>query len=78
MEQTQPIDVVELLDPALLQVARQIYQAYCEVHPRQAHIPSGVVIDRFSYRGQVTSTDRPILLPQECFVPIDLILGSAR
>jgi hypothetical protein len=78
MDPTQSAGLIESFDPAIIQVARQIYQDYCEVHPRQAHVPSGVVIDRFSYRGQIASTDRPVLLPQECFVTIKQILGNAH
>lgn len=59
-----------LLDPNLIQAARQIYRAYYEVHPDQVHRPIGVAIDRVSYRGHLLFGRKPILLPQECFVPV--------
>ncbi|MGJ3246261.1 MAG: hypothetical protein ACFE0I_09330 [Elainellaceae cyanobacterium] len=61
-------------DPAIVYAARHIYHDFCEVHPSQAQRPLGVAIDRFTYRGQIIFTDRPVLLPQECFVPIQHIL----
>jgi hypothetical protein len=30
----------------------------------------GVAIDRFTYRGKLIFRAKPILLPQECFVPL--------
>ncbi|MBE9126279.1 MULTISPECIES: hypothetical protein [unclassified Coleofasciculus] len=58
-----------LLDPSLLRAARQIYRTYYEVHPNLTERPSGVAIDRFTYRGKLIFRSKPILLPQECFVP---------
>ncbi|HEY9648892.1 MAG TPA: hypothetical protein V6C88_21105 [Chroococcidiopsis sp.] len=65
------MDFSGLLDPMLLQAARQIYQSYYEVHTDQIQRPLGVALDRFTYRGQLIFTRKPILLPQECFVPIN-------
>lgn len=62
-----------LLDPAILQAARQIYRTYYEVHVEQVQRPIGVVIHREHHRGQLVFGQKPILLPQECFVPIHLI-----
>uniref|UniRef100_UPI0030D7AECF hypothetical protein n=1 Tax=Oculatella sp. LEGE 06141 TaxID=1828648 RepID=UPI0030D7AECF len=62
-----------LLDPSILQGARQIYRTYYEVHPEQVQKPIGVAIDRFSYRGKLIFGSKPVLLPQECFVPLNQI-----
>ena len=62
-----------LLDPELIQSARQIYQAYYEVHPGDPRRPTGIAISRRHGRGKLIYTDRPILLPQETFIPLDLI-----
>lgn len=58
-----------LLDPSVLRAAQQIYRTYCEVHPNLAQDPYGVAIDRYTHRGKLIFRSRPILLPQECFVP---------
>ncbi|MCA1994342.1 MAG: hypothetical protein LDL41_20180 [Coleofasciculus sp. S288] len=63
------IDVPMLLDPSLLRAARQIYRTYYEVHPDHTQRPSGVAIDRYTFRGKLIFRSRPILLPRECFVP---------
>lgn len=65
------VDVPKLLDPAILKAARRIYRAYLEVHPEHRQRPLGVALDRFTYRGQVIFADKPILLPDECFVPFE-------
>jgi hypothetical protein len=62
-----------LLDPNLIQAARQIYRVYYEVHPDEVQRPLGIAIDRFTYRGQLIFTRKPVLLPQECFVPLNQI-----
>ncbi len=67
------IDFSALLDPALLQAARTIYRTYYEVHPDQVQRPSGIAIDRFTHRGKLIFGGKPILLPQECFVPLNQI-----
>ncbi|NET56656.1 MAG: hypothetical protein F6K47_10975 [Symploca sp. SIO2E6] len=58
-----------LLDPNILRAARQIYRVYYEVHPYVTQRPSGVAIDRLTHRGKLIFKGKPILLPQECFVP---------
>lgn len=70
---SEHIDFSALLDPSLLQAARQIYRTYYEVHPEQIQRPLGVAIDRFTHRGKLIFTGKPVLLPQECFVPINQI-----
>lgn len=61
------------LDPSILYAATAIYQGYRANRDNQAPMPLGVAIDRFTHRGQLVFTERPILLPQECFVPIQQI-----
>lgn len=61
------------LEPDLLQAARRIYLAYLQVHARQMRRPSGVIIHPITYRGLLTFSARPILLPGERFIPLDNI-----
>lgn len=69
-DRPEQIDFSALLDPSLLQAARHIYRTYYEVHPDQVQRPIGVAIDRFTHRGKLIFTGKPILLPQECFIPV--------
>lgn len=62
-----------LLDPSLIRSARLIYTTFYEVHPEVVQRPIGVAIDRFTHRGKLIFTGKPVLLPQECFVPFSLI-----
>jgi hypothetical protein len=66
---TERMDLPMLLDPAILRAARQIYRIYYEVHPEVTQRPYGVAIDRYTHRGKLIFRNKPILLPQECFVP---------
>lgn len=68
--QDNPTNLSALLDPRLIQAARQIYNTYYEVHPERTERPIGVAIDRHSYRGQLIFGGKPVLLPRECFVPL--------
>lgn len=69
--QSNPAELQALLDPTVLQAARQIYHTYYEVHPGRPDRPLGIAIDRLSYRGQLIFGDkRPALLPRECFVTL--------
>ncbi|MEP0910052.1 hypothetical protein [Leptolyngbya sp. FACHB-711] len=67
-----------LLDPSLLQAARNIYRTYYEVHPDEVQRPLGVAIDRFSLRGKLIFNGKPVLLPKECFIPISQIEPGLR
>ncbi|GAB4380303.1 MAG: hypothetical protein Kow00121_36280 [Elainellaceae cyanobacterium] len=69
----EPMHLSGLLDPALLQAARHIYQTYYEVHPEQTLRPIGIAIDRYSYRGKLIFGAKPVLLPKECFIPLNQI-----
>jgi len=62
----------DLPDPSLIKAARQIYRLYYEVHPKVVQRPLGVVINRVNYRGKLIFS-KPILLPQESFVPLNQI-----
>ena len=59
-----------LIDPALIRAARQIYRQFYEAHPEMTDRPVGVALNRYNYRGKLIFGKRPILLPDECFVPI--------
>lgn len=62
-----------LLNPELIKAARQIYRTFYEVHPEVMQRPIGVAIGRFNHRGKLVFGDKPVLLPQECFVPFSQI-----
>jgi hypothetical protein len=66
-------DFPVLIDPAVIRAARQIYRTYYEVHPELIQRPLGVAINRFTLRGKLIFSGKPILLPQECFVPFSQI-----
>lgn len=63
--------VPRLLDPGILRSARQIYHTYYEVHPKITQRPLGIAIHRFTHRGKLIFSGKPILLPQECFIPLN-------
>ena len=60
-------------DPRVLRIAHKLYQMYFEVHPEPERIPTGVVVNLNTYQGYLLFRDTPILLPNEEFIPIDLI-----
>ncbi len=62
-----------LLNPELLKAARHIYRTFYEVHPEVMQRPIGVAIGRANHRGKLVFRDKPVLLPQECFVPFSQI-----
>ncbi|MBA3920527.1 MAG: hypothetical protein H0X31_01970 [Nostocaceae cyanobacterium] len=62
-----------LSDPTLIRSARNIYHTYCTANQDLEVLPAGVAISRVTHRGKPTFSDRPILLPQECFVPASQI-----
>ena len=73
VESVEPMHFSALLDPAILQAARHIYRTYYEVHPDEVQRPIGIAIDRYSYRGKLIFGQKPILLPKECFIPLNQI-----
>ncbi len=70
---TNPATQSPLIDSSLIRSAGQIYYTYCEVHPEIVGQASGVAINRSNHRGKVIFTHQPVLLPQECFVPLNQI-----
>jgi hypothetical protein len=62
-----------LLNPALLKSARQIYRTYYEVHPDDIQRPIGIAISTKTHRGKLIFGDKPVLLPTECFIPLNQI-----
>jgi hypothetical protein len=62
-----------LIDPTVIRAASHIYYTYCEVHPEIVGKATGVAISRVTHRGKVVFTKYPVLLPQECFVPLNQI-----
>ncbi len=62
-----------VLNPALLKSARQIYRTYYEVHPEDVQRPIGIAISTKTHRGKLIFGGRPVLLPNECFIPISQI-----
>jgi hypothetical protein len=72
-EYTNPRNQQPLIDPAVIKAAGHIYYTHCEVHPEIAGQPSGVAINRYHHRGKVIFTSYPVLLPEECFVPLSQI-----
>lgn len=67
------VDATMFFDPTLIKAARKIYQTYCNFHDRLQTKPLGVIIDCETYKGQLTFRQRPILLPGERFIRMDLI-----
>lgn len=59
------------LDPTLLQVAQHVYRTFFEVHPDYPSKPLGVVINQMNLRAQLIFKGKPILLMQECFIPLN-------
>ncbi|MEL7350653.1 MAG: hypothetical protein AAF171_11690 [Cyanobacteria bacterium P01_A01_bin.116] len=62
-----------LMDPELIKAARNIYRTFYEVHPEVMQRPIGVAMGRLTHRGKLVFGDKPVLLPQECFVPFSQI-----
>jgi hypothetical protein len=69
----KPMGLSPSLDPTLLQVAQYVYRTFFEVHPDYPQKPTGVVVNQISLRAQLIFKDRPILLIQECFIPLNQI-----
>lgn len=60
-------------DPSLVKAARNIYRSYCNLNFALDHPPKGIVINRDSHRGQLAFNSKPVLLPRECFIPLQQI-----
>jgi hypothetical protein len=59
------------LNPEIVAAAERIYHTYYSLHGQITKSPIGVALDAKTYRGQLLFTKIPILLPGECFIPID-------
>jgi hypothetical protein len=68
-----PKNPMPLVDSNIIKAAGYIYYTYCEVHPEIIGQPSGVAISVLTHRGKVIFTQHPVLLPQECFIPLNQI-----
>ncbi len=66
-------DFTAWLDPALIRSARLIYTTFYEVHPGLIQRPIGVAINRFTHRGKLIFSGKPVLLPEESFIPFSQI-----
>jgi hypothetical protein len=62
--------VFDQFSPTLLRAAQSIYSNYCQTHVTN-QAPLGIAIDRDTFRGHLIFINKPILLPQECFVPLE-------
>jgi hypothetical protein len=69
----EQLDLPELIDPSILRAARKIYHLHREVLADYFQRPLGIAVDRHTYRGQLIYRTKPILLPDERFVPIEQI-----
>jgi hypothetical protein len=67
------LEIPVLLDPSVLRAAKTIYHSYCAHHSVVTKEIKGVAIDPTTFRGQLVFKHKPILLPGERFVPIDLL-----
>jgi hypothetical protein len=61
---------IALQDPAVISAARGLYEAYVDIHQSRSKEPVGVVVHQFSGRSQLSFRPTPVLLPEECFVPL--------
>ncbi|MFN3925763.1 MAG: hypothetical protein ACK4QL_00240 [Pseudanabaenaceae cyanobacterium] len=59
-------------DPNMLRIAKQSYRDYLDMYSHRLPRPLGVVVNKIDGRGKLIY-NQLILLPQEVFVPIDLI-----
>jgi hypothetical protein len=60
------------VDPIVIRAAKQIYRYYADSYAAQLPRPMGIAINRIDMTGKLIYSQL-ILLPQESFVPIDLI-----
>jgi len=64
--------VVKKVDPMVIRAAKQIYRYYADSYAAQLPRPMGVAINRIDMTGKLIYSQL-ILLPQESFVPMELI-----
>ncbi|MGD1715857.1 hypothetical protein [Dapis sp. BLCC M172] len=66
-------NVALLLTPSLQKLAKLLYRTYLETHPDQVRYPLGIAVSPLTYRAGLIFSQKPILLPGEFFVPVELI-----
>ena len=64
--------VTKKVDPMVIRAAKQIYRYYADSYAAQLPRPMGIAINRIDMTGKLIYSQL-ILLPQESFVPMDLI-----
>ena len=60
------------VDPMIVRAAKQIYRYYADSYAAQLPRPMGIAINRLDMSGKLIYSQL-ILLPQESFVPMELI-----
>ncbi len=60
------------IDPMIIRAAKQIYRYYADSYAAQLPRPMGIAINRLDMNGKLIYSQL-ILLPQESFVPMELI-----
>ena len=68
----QSESVVKKVDPIIIRAAKQIYRYYADSYAAQLPRPMGIAINRVDMTGKLIYSQL-ILLPQESFVPMELI-----
>ncbi|MDX1976649.1 MAG: hypothetical protein SFT94_03165 [Pseudanabaenaceae cyanobacterium bins.68] len=61
-----------MIDPSIIRTARQIFRQYVDCYASQLPRPLGIAINRKNMSGKLIYTQL-ILLPQETFVPLEVI-----
>lgn len=64
--------VAKKVDPIIVRAAKQIYRYYADSYAAQLPRPMGIAINRIDMTGKLIYSQL-ILLPQESFVPMELI-----
>ncbi len=60
------------VEPSVLKAAKQIYRDYLDTHASHLTRPLGAAVNRSDLSGKLVYKDA-ILLPQESFVPIEML-----
>ena len=68
----QSESVAKKVDPLIVRAAKQIYRYYADSYAAQLPRPMGIAINRIDMSGKLIYSHL-ILLPQESFVPMELI-----
>ena len=70
--QLDPVAKTKKVDPMIVRAAKQIYRYYADSYAAQLPRPMGIAINRLDMTGKLIYSQL-ILLPQESFVPMELI-----